>query len=361
MKGAVDLITLIIVACMVVSIGLMLWFYLNSYYSQVSQTGEARTQRSLETLSSCMRIEEATQNKFFIRNCGQGVITNDTLNVYVDGEITNFDLAPTSIDAGKTGTLSIQGVWSMSIGQHYLRITNPNFETSAMFDAELPDSCVTVLDLEFDEGSGTTAKDSSPYGNDGTLYSGTSICSNPPTSGCPKWTQGIYGSALEFDGINDFVSVSNDKSINIAGDYTIELWVKRNMKTGYQYLVYKEENCNGYGIAIDDSSRVLIYFGNGTNCGGFWLRTTSSYTPSTGQFYHLMGTHTSGKQKIYVNGNETSLVSGGNYVGNPLSTSTPLNIGRHATSGYYFNGTIDSVRICSQSLTPDQTLNFRII
>ena len=134
MKGAVDLITIIIVACMVVSIGLMLWFYLNSYYSQVSQTGEARTQRSLETLSSCMRIEETAQNKFFIRNCGTGLVTDNSLNVYIDDIRFSFILDPASIDAGKTGSVILNGADSISIGQHTLRITNPNTETSALFE-----------------------------------------------------------------------------------------------------------------------------------------------------------------------------------------------------------------------------------
>lgn len=64
MKGAVDLITIIIVACMVVSIGLMLWFYMSVYYWQVTQSGQNSTAKSLVTLSSCMTIEEAYQNNF---------------------------------------------------------------------------------------------------------------------------------------------------------------------------------------------------------------------------------------------------------------------------------------------------------
>ncbi|MBN1672791.1 MAG: CotH kinase family protein, partial [Kiritimatiellae bacterium] len=47
----------------------------------------------------------------------------------------------------------------------------------------------------FDEGSGTVADDSSGHGYNGTLVGG------------PKWTSGKYGTALDFDGVDDYVHV----------------------------------------------------------------------------------------------------------------------------------------------------------
>jgi hypothetical protein len=107
---------------------------LSGFFTQISQTGEVRTEKSLEVLSSCMKIEEAFQNKFFIRNCGNGLITNDTLNVYVDDELTGFDLDPVSIDGGKTGTITVSS--TVSVGQHFLKITNPNTEASTYFEVD---------------------------------------------------------------------------------------------------------------------------------------------------------------------------------------------------------------------------------
>jgi prepilin-type N-terminal cleavage/methylation domain-containing protein len=58
-----------------------------------------------------------------------------------------------------------------------------------------------VLYLPFDEGSGTTARDLSGFGNNGTLC-------NEFTCGVqgPTWTTGKVGGALNFDGVDDFVS-----------------------------------------------------------------------------------------------------------------------------------------------------------
>ena len=53
----------------------------------------------------------------------------------------------------------------------------------------------------FDEGSGNIAKDSSGNGNDGQLTNG------------PKWVQGRFVRALEFDGKDDYVKISSSASL----------------------------------------------------------------------------------------------------------------------------------------------------
>jgi len=61
----------------------------------------------------------------------------------------------------------------------------------------------------------TLFKDWSSYGNDG-----TSMGMNHPTL-----VSGKFGSALSFDGVDDFVDCGNDASLNITGDITIEAWI----------------------------------------------------------------------------------------------------------------------------------------
>ena len=53
----------------------------------------------------------------------------------------------------------------------------------------------------FNEGSGTTAKDISDYGNHGTLYGSMTD---------DDWVQGVTGTALDFDGVDDYVQISDD-------------------------------------------------------------------------------------------------------------------------------------------------------
>ena len=67
----------------------------------------------------------------------------------------------------------------------------------------------------FEEGTGTTASDSSVYGNTGTLY-------NSPT-----WLTNscMFGDCLNFSGGTDLVNVSNSPSLNITNAITVAAWV----------------------------------------------------------------------------------------------------------------------------------------
>jgi len=66
----------------------------------------------------------------------------------------------------------------------------PNFKPQKL-DADFP---VPVLHMKFGEGKGNIAYDSSPHGNHGTIHGAS-------------WVRGHTGSALSFDGVDDYVSV----------------------------------------------------------------------------------------------------------------------------------------------------------
>lgn len=63
----------------------------------------------------------------------------------------------------------------------------------------------------FNEGTGTTAVDSSSNGYNGTI-SGAS------------WTTGIFGSALSFDGINDKIALSGFSMVG-EDSFSVSAWV----------------------------------------------------------------------------------------------------------------------------------------
>ena len=69
-----------------------------------------------------------------------------------------------------------------------------------------PDSIIAVW--LFDEGRGSTVRDSEGKGIDGTIRGGA------------KWVDGLRGKALKFDGKDDFVAIPNSPHINSAGPYT---------------------------------------------------------------------------------------------------------------------------------------------
>ena len=64
----------------------------------------------------------------------------------------------------------------------------------------------------FNEGSGTKLNDVSCNGHDGTIHGAA-------------WVIGKYGTALFFDGKNDYVTIPDSNSFNSSDEITVEFWV----------------------------------------------------------------------------------------------------------------------------------------
>jgi len=160
----------------------------------------------------------------------------------------------------------------------------------------------------------------------------------------------IHGSALKYDGTNDYVNVPDSNSLDITGAITLEAWVKPNVVTGNPYILSKEDDggANGYAIAIDPNRKFELVLWGGSNVVG--IRNTAGGTVVTaGNWYHVVGTCNNTLMKIYVNGVLDRQATGTM----PAGTNThALWLGDLVWSGihYQFNGIIDEVRIYNRAL-----------
>ena len=196
----------------------------------------------------------------------------------------------------------------------------------------------------FDEGTGIFAYDSSGNGNTGTLVNG------------PQWVAGKFGgNALSFDGVNDYVEVSDSASLDITGVITIECWVKRE-QAAYQTLISKwsaADNQRSYLVALTADNNVRFWI----TSSGMWgnLKELTSYGTVGTEWTHIAATYDGNKMNIYIDNVEdlsqvTTTV--------PIFTGTaPLMFGVHPaymTHGWvpgYFKGILDEVRIWNIALT----------
>jgi len=216
--------------------------------------------------------------------------------------------------------------------------------------SEDPASCMDyglVGYWNMDEGTGTTAYDGSDEGNDGTLIGG------------PKWTADSSplaggaggGSALQFDGVDDYVDCGNDESLNITDVITIEAWIKWTIDPSTTSdnwpTIVNRANDNGYRLA---HSQTATYFEFGVikASGGYIASTTS---PVKDVWYHVVGTYDLSKLRIYVNGKfENDLDLTGSISSNNYHTI----IGDRSALDRSFTGSIDEVRIYNRALSAEE-------
>jgi hypothetical protein len=189
----------------------------------------------------------------------------------------------------------------------------------------------------FQEGSGTTTADGSGNTNTGTLTNG------------PVWTtQGKYGNALSFDGVNDFVSVPDNATLDLAGTGTIEAWVRINA-TNWWHGVIAKGNANSsavhnYGIEITDTNRVRCILANGAAFQEF----DSTITIAANQFRHLACTWDGTTLSLFIDGVLNNSTAQGL---TPAGNTSPLYIGQFGGNADRLNGTIDEVRIYNRALS----------
>jgi hypothetical protein len=197
---------------------------------------------------------------------------------------------------------------------------------------------------KFDEGTGTTASDSSGNGNTGTSHNG------------PTWVNGKYGRALSFDGIDDYVEVLDSPELN-PSSITIMAWVNFRgfpLQGMYQWrnsmIISKgtDVHINGhYCLFTQLVNEVLPYFQITESSYWTWVGGTTNIVEN--QWYHLAGSYNGSVMKVYVNG----VLEGEQSRNDPrTSNAGNLQIGALRMLGeeYWTNGTIDEVKIYNRAL-----------
>ncbi len=311
----------------------------------------------LEERNGTARTNEvASLNVEFHDTCDSPVSWNNTVRVYDQ----NFRELPSKVSYQEfcrsqwLNTSQVTFIVNMSASEKktvYVYAIN-NSNTTA------PNHNTTLKGYwKFDETSGTLAKDSSGWQNNGTTINGTDRCAN---TNCPVWASGIYGNAMQLDGINDYVNASDSASLNITWNYlTLSAWVRFNgtaTTDNTQRIISKTAGSGSeqYELLYTSDS-----FTNTPNRFRFDVRNSSAlasvYTnetfTATSRWYHVAAVYNSTHAVIYVDGREKNASV---HLGNIAGRVSDVNIGRLATSGHLFNGTIDEARIYNESLSTAQ-------
>jgi len=203
-----------------------------------------------------------------------------------------------------------------------------------------PDANRLVGHWKFDEGSGTTAADSSGSGNTGTLM-------NMEES---DWVTGISGTALSFDGVFEYVDFGDADEVEGLTGMTLSMWVQFPViADAWDEIATKED---------------AWYFTTGPTGDVFFAEvhgipvSVESAPLALGQWYHVAFTWDGTEMAIFVDGVEQDRTDA---VGSMPTSNHPLTIAARRSGGgdpgEFFRGKIDEVRIYDYALSRSEVLD----
>jgi hypothetical protein len=173
---------------------------------------------------------------------------------------------------------------------------------------------------------------------------------NGGLSGSSNSVPGKMGTALNFDGVNDNITLPTNSIIQPTSAITVAVWVKADTFTLWDSPIGNTDNPwnTGYG-----------FFHNGTNTMSFFVNgysanvATVPFTDTTG-WHHLVGTWDGATVKIYLDGVVSSVTD--NYAGTITYNDTNY-IGSIESSTWAWDGYIDDVRIYNRALSDVEVRN----
>lgn len=159
-------------------------------------------------------------------------------------------------------------------------------------------------------------------------------------SGATVSDDGKLGKCYSFNGSSNYMKATNVTLPTTK--WTMAAWIcpATNSSSGHQYVVGLNTS------SASDFLGVLCLYGNKLCARTAGTTYSSSVTYTLNTWYHLAAVY-DGKLKIYVNGELNTTVDS---PATPVSAST-LYIAMRGSSGYYFNGKLNDVRIYDHAVS----------
>jgi hypothetical protein len=208
-----------------------------------------------------------------------------------------------------------------------------------------------IASYNFDENTGDTLRDISGNGNHGKINGATWV------------SNGLSGSALSFDGINDSVVI---RDLNIEGNLprTLSVWFNAAVNEVNQTLWSSVISVGGDGsskrafcIDVKNQDGSCSSYPQWRITGHYFSYSTCSESTLTqigiNKWHHIALTHDGSRQYLYLNGK----LIGQSSITDLNTIAGTTKIGARPTLNGYFKGLIDNVQIYNRALTESEIQN----
>ncbi|MEP0986142.1 LamG-like jellyroll fold domain-containing protein [Ekhidna sp.] len=161
------------------------------------------------------------------------------------------------------------------------------------------------------------------------------------------------GGALEFDGVDDYVSLGNINR-GVSTQVTIGVWIKTSASGSSNFIAGKFDFTNGWALYIDSNGKLSLDGRDGT--GTYKQSGLSTTSVNDNQWHYVAGSInvSTGTWSIYVDGVLEN--SANNGTGTTLANSSLLTFGSFNTS--YFTGQIDQFAMWQTELDASSIASF---
>ena len=294
---------------------------------------------SLSATPSSQKVVQGTSTSYTVSITSYGGF-NGSVTLNANGLPANASTSFSPNPATASSTMTVTTSASTPTGSYTLTISGTSgaltHNTTVTVNITAPPQQGLIAYWLFNEGSGTIAIDSSGNGNTGTINGAT-------------WTTGKSGSALQFNGVSNYVNAGNGASLNINGNITLMAWIKTNSTA--------ENVITGRGLTGSSDHTWEHDIENGRNtfywANGYSMGTADSVTGTKlvndGQWHHVAAR---------ANGTRIEVYTDGMYDNGKAKTTKPNSninlkvlVGNLPGYSLYFNGIIDEIKIYNRTLS----------
>jgi glucose/arabinose dehydrogenase len=228
------------------------------------------------------------------------------------------------------------GSWSdRGAANHNLVAETPTTYTAAYAPVGIPAGLVAAYGMN--EGSGATIADVTDQGHTGAIV------------GADWNAQGRFGAALQFDGIDDLVTVADAPDLNPGAAMTLEAWVRPAVVADWRTVALKEAPAGlAYALyANDDGARWAAY----VNTGAADVAAESTAALPLNTWSHIAMTYDGSMVRAYLNGAQVGSRAA---TGAIRATAGALQLGGNSVWSEWFSGLIDEVRFYNRALSASE-------
>ncbi|MDP4687295.1 MAG: choice-of-anchor D domain-containing protein, partial [Salibacteraceae bacterium] len=264
--------------------------------------------------------------------------------------ITDGDITPSTSDSTDFGSLTITdsltiNYWVKNTGVDTLKI-----DSAYVSGADSADFTLSIASNNIASGDSSLLQLKVLPSNGDSIFASinllTNICQNPIYNFDVRGEVYAFAGALSFDGTNDFVLISDTLGTVGLSEFTAEAWVKVSGSTGEIQAVLSSTGTEAFHFQLSDSASIhnnAVYTNNGVLFLPVFPRTPHNV------WRHIALVAKSGDTRVYVNGAQIGTTNTATF-DNILVTNN-MRIGSGFSSGRFFNGDIDEVRLWDRALS----------